>query len=89
MIDVAAKKDCYALAWSLGEVCVECGCCSDDPAIRIPARIKYCEDRIQDLKDFDDFVQNEEHKALQMTNIGNSIAHYEKELNSLRKERIK
>lgn len=40
-IDTACEEDCYALGWSYGEICVCCGCCSDDPKTRYKKRIDY------------------------------------------------
>ena len=40
-IDYAARKDCYAITWSYGEICVGCGCCSKDKLTRWIARLNY------------------------------------------------
>lgn len=45
-LDFSANDNCYALAWSYGEICVGCGCCSEDPAVSTPARIQYHEEML-------------------------------------------
>lgn len=38
----AAQKNCYALSWSYGEICVGCGCCAKKVSpIRNKARYIY------------------------------------------------
>lgn len=47
-IDTACIEDCYALGWSYGEICVNCGCCSDDPKTRYKKRVDYHLDMLND-----------------------------------------
>ena len=70
-IDIAANKKCYALAWSYGEICVGCGCCSANIEMRTKARIKYHEDLLRDCRSF---------------NLAEDIRYHEERLNELRRE---
>jgi len=45
----AVQKNCIN-PYSYGEICVSCGCCSQDKSIRYPARLKLYEDLLK--KDF-------------------------------------
>lgn len=83
-IDKGVSDDCYAIIWSYGEICVNCGCCSDDPKVRIPARIKYCEEELERLYGFDDWIEGME--DVQRSNLKQNIEYFEKELESLKKE---
>ena len=85
-ICTSAKADCYALGWSYGEICCHCGCCSDDPKIRIPAREKYIQFEIDCCKNFDGWDENPEWRKIQEENNASSLASWEKELAALKKE---
>ena len=85
-IDSACLDKCYALGWSYGEICVHCGCCSDDPKVRIPARINYLKEELESCKNFDDWFEDADLKALQEKNVKNSIECIEKELSELHAE---
>ena len=70
--DEAAKKNCYALNWSFGEMCVGCGCCSEDSAERARARLEYHKECLEEEKRFANWycdvpeilkVQKMEHEA--------------------------
>lgn len=47
-IDTACNENCYAVGWSFGEICVNCGCCSDDLKTRYKNRIDYHFDMLHD-----------------------------------------
>ena len=78
----AAKENCYATLWSYGEICCHCGCCADDPEIRIPARKEYIHYELERLyrdladKRFDEY---------QVKNIKSSIVSWRKELAELKR----
>ena len=87
MIDVGAKKDCYAMMWSYGEICVGCGCCSEDPVTRITARISYHQEMLHNDRHFDGWYEDDpEILALQKRNVEADIKWNEEKLKELRKE---
>ena len=47
------KKKCWNLWDSFGEICVGCGCCSDDPVVRAKARLEVCERMLEEEKNCD------------------------------------
>jgi len=85
-IDISANRNCYALAWSYGEICVGCGCCSTNKKKRIKARIKYHEDLLRDCRNFNFWDDNPEWRAAQERKIAEDINHHEKCLRKLREE---
>lgn len=51
-IDKAPRRNCYALVWSYGEICVGCGCCSTDPLTMATARFDYHREQLYDALHF-------------------------------------
>ena len=86
-IDVAAKKPCYATIWSYGEICVGCGCCSNDPMTRTQARIAYHKELLYNDKHFDNwFPDDPELYELQKKNVAANIEWNNAKLKELRAE---
>ena len=86
-IDTQPIENCYALAWSYGEICVHCGCCSDDPKVRIPSRIEYAKERIESCENFELWADDEQIRKGQEGNIANDLKFWRVELERLEKER--
>lgn len=87
--DINAKKDCYALAWSYGEICVGCGCCSEDELTRTKARLEYHRECLKSNEEFDNWFDDD--PAL-LTMQKNNIAHnieYEKKKIEIYEARLK
>ena len=85
--DVGAKKNCYALGWSFGEICVGCGCCSDDPVERALARIKYHEwelEQAQVLSLWDD--NDPDMREIQRKNVALDIAYNKRKIEEYKEE---
>ncbi len=67
-IDFAAEKNCYALAWSYGEICVGCGCCGKPSLKRDKARYLYWLDQWEENLNFNHWFDDPELRKLQETN---------------------
>ena len=70
----AVKEKCWNLYDSYGEICVGCGCCSDDPLIRAKARLCVSERRLQEQLDFDDW--HEPWREVQERNVKANIKYF-------------
>ena len=80
-ISVAAKKDCYALAWSYGEICCGCGCCSEDPLTRAKARLQYHMDELAEKVNFTNwFYDDPEWLAIQKRNVALDIEYHKEKV---------
>lgn len=90
----SAKDNCYNLMASYGEICVGCGCCSEDEKIRVPARLAMHQSELEHWENFDGwFDDDEEMRKLQETNVEESkryskekIAKYQKLLEELERK---
>jgi hypothetical protein len=71
-ISHAAKRDCYAITWSYGEICVGCGCCQKGKAARKP-RIEYWKAMLKDAKTFKAWSKYPDLYALQKRNMKANI----------------
>lgn len=89
-----AKQDCYAIGWSHREICVGCGCCSNDELKRAIARLNYHRKCLSDDENFDGwFYEDERILAIQKRNVAADIeydrmkiAEYEKLVRELEAE---
>ena len=66
------SKDCINPA-SYGEICVGCGCCSKDKAIRYPARLKMYERELKKAENFNYWMKG--FKRLQRHNQKTNISY--------------
>ena len=62
------KKNCWNPYDSYGEICVGCGCCSDDPLERAKARLAVSEEHLQRDIEFDQWSDDPEWRAIQEKN---------------------
>lgn len=85
-VAVKAGEKCYALLWSMGEICVQCGCCSKDPITRTLARIDYHTECLNDREHFDNWSDDPEVRALQERNISADIEYHTNKIKTLRAE---
>lgn len=77
IIDVALNENCYNPVESHGEICVGCGCCSDDPQKRAKARYELHERLLKDRQNFSLWCEdNPELFALQKKNIAEDIRYH-------------
>ena len=58
-IDVGVKKNCYNPFESFGEICVGCGCCSDNKLEAARARLALHERLLEDDKKFDGWATDD------------------------------
>ena len=84
-IDVRARN-CYALGYSYGEICVGCGCCSTNKLKKTKARIKYHEWELDRFRNFADWDDDPEFADTQRKNVAASIEWLESKLNELREQ---
>ena len=54
-ISRGVMKNCYNPYESYGEICVQCGCCFPNPAVRARARLDLWSRRARDAFEFDNF----------------------------------
>lgn len=84
-LDTPVKRNCYAIGWSYGEICVHCGCCSEDPIKRTKARIEYCEWELEEKINFNHWAYDyPKLLEIQKQNVAKDIEHFKKELKKLR-----
>lgn len=67
------KKSCWNLYDSYGEICVHCGCCSDDPMVRATSRLRVAQQQLQEQLDFNDWDDDPKWKAVQEKNVRSNI----------------
>lgn len=79
-VDFAAKKNCYALMWSYGEICVGCGCCSKDRIERARARLDYHTDLLKKSENFSYWFDDEEIRKEQEKNIAEDIRYHKEKI---------
>ena len=87
IIDKSVRKDCYAITWSYGEICVGCGCCSEDPYVRIPARIAYHEYELDERENFNGwFEEDPDIVEIQKKNLAANIDYHKTMIQMLKEE---
>ena len=77
-IDVGIRKRCWNLIDSYGEICVGCGCCSDDKLIRYQARIECLKRWLEHEMNFDNWMDG--FRELQEKNRKANIRYYKRRL---------
>ena len=86
-IDTTVMDKCWNPYDSYGEICVGCGCCHKDKAIRYTARVKVLERRIYENEHFDMWYQDDpEMAALQKKNIQSNLRNYRRLLRYYKKK---
>jgi hypothetical protein len=86
-LDFAAQKNCYATAWSYGEICVHSNCCGQfdkSKKAMLKARIAYHKDLLDDRMRFTAWSDEPKMLKLQKKNIKADIAYHRKMLKRLR-----
>ena len=78
--DIEVSNNCWNLNDSYGMICVRCGCCSKDKAIRYKARIKCLEEWIDDCENFNLWVEDESLRRIQEENVKSNIKYYRQQL---------
>lgn len=81
----SVEDNCWNFRDSYGEICVRCGCCSNNKKIRYRARIKCLEHWIKEEKHFDRWADNKDLRALQERNIKSNIKCYRRQLRYYKK----
>lgn len=79
ILDYQVKENCYNLYESYGEICVKCGCCSDDPESRFKSRIELADRRLEELESFITGGDADLISSLQRKNSQRSIKFWKKE----------
>ena len=85
-IDFAVGENCYNLYQSYGEICVGCGCCSNNKKKRLKARIELHEQLLRDAEHFELWSDDPEIKALQDKNIATDIAFHKGRIEQYKEE---
>ena len=71
------KENCWNFIDSYGEICVHCGCCSEDPITRYTARIEVCERYLEEEKTH---LNNKDYDERQLSNVKENIKYWEEKL---------
>ena len=77
-LDFAVGKSCWNLIDSYGEICVKCGCCSNDKKTRYESRIRCLERWLEERKNFDDWIDG--WRETQEKNIKSDIRWFRRKL---------
>ena len=85
-IDYAINDKCWNMYDSYGEICVGCGCCSKDKAVRQKARYEFCKRRIEDAESFDDWFDDDRLRAIQEKNVKSTLKYYRRLLRYYQKK---
>ena len=83
IIDFEIKEDCYNLYESYGEICVGCGCCSEDTEERFKARIALADRMIEELNNIGDY---DSLSPIQIRNIKKGLSKWEKRRTKFQKK---
>ena len=83
-LDCGVKKNCYNPFESYGEICVGCGCCSEDELTAAKARLALHRRLLEELENFNNWFDDPEMRDIQKRNVEASIkwskeqiAHYQ------------
>lgn len=76
---------CWNCYESHGEICVHCGCCSDNPEVRAKARIDVLERQIAEAETFDGWSDDPGLRALQEKNIKTDLKIFKNRLRYYKK----
>lgn len=79
-IDFQVQDKCWNLLDSYGEICVGCGCCSEDKLTRYKARIKTLEAWLEDRYNFDMWDDENGLRELQEKNIKSDVRSFKRML---------
>lgn len=79
-IDFQPMKDCWNMYDSYGEICVQCGCCSEDPKTRYQARLEVSKDHLEQERSFIDWSDDPELRAMQEQNVQSSTEYWQKNI---------
>lgn len=84
--DFEVSDKCWNFNDSYGMICVRCGCCSKDKAIRYKARIRHLESWLDERKNFNRWAKEEWLRRLQEENIKSDIKYYRQQLRYYKKK---
>lgn len=70
-----AERNCYALTWSYGEICVGCHCCGPPSLERTAARLRYSKALLKESLEFDQWDKEPKLRALQERNVRANVRH--------------
>ena len=80
-IDFQVKPNCWNLEDSYGEICVCCGCCSEDKKTRYEARLNHCKAWLEERKNFSDWAyEYPDLMKVQKENIASDIKYYKRRI---------
>ena len=88
----AVKENCWNTWDSYGEICVHCGCCSEDPFERAKYRLETLKERLEEEEHFNEWSDDPYWKTIQENNlrvnkkrIKKRIRYYENRIKELNK----
>jgi hypothetical protein len=85
-MSMGAMKDCYATAWSYGEICVRCNCCGrfdKDKKKVTKARLRYAREQLKHQIHFNSWGYTKEVREMQKENIKYNKVYWKKEIKKL------
>jgi len=74
------KKNCWNFYDSFGEICVGCGCCSDNPVKRAEARLELSKRLLEEREHFDMWDENPEWRKIQEKNVEADKRYFKKRI---------
>lgn len=80
LIDRGVGERCWNVYDSYGEICVGCGCCSQDPETQARSRLAVSERLLKERLEFDDWFDDPKMRKIQEKNIQSDIIHWRKEI---------
>ena len=86
-ICMQVKENCWNFWDSYGEICVHCGCCSEDPAVRARARLEVCERELTEWEASLEEMKKDAtvYEEYQIENVKSNIRHVRRRIRYYRK----
>jgi len=84
-----ALKDCYAITWSYGEICVGCNCCgriNSDKNKILKAKLRYAKEQLSEQLHFKNWGNTPEIIRLQEYNLKENKRYWRKEVFSIKNQ---
>ena len=76
----SVMKNCWNGIDSFGEICVGCGCCSDDPLKRAKARLEVSKVHLEECENFNMWDDDPEWRKEQEKNIRSSKRYFKRRI---------
>jgi len=85
-VDEQVRDNCWNLYDSYGEICVHCGCCSNDKKVRYAARVNCLKAWIAEKEAFDMWDDDPETRKIQEQNNAKTLRFWKRQLSYNRRK---